>query len=168
MTKVYANCRGKAPNGEPLDGHLDGWSWHAWSGPFIAYGSTEEHAVENLLAKIPRGSLANVSDDELVSLYDELGSTAAVGERLGVGHVAVWRRLNAIGAVRPAGKITHVTDAELIAIYEKLGSLDATGGHFGVAGETVRQRLIAAGAAMNPPGRRGCGTREPCRTKAAS
>jgi hypothetical protein len=55
-TEIYTNCRGWAVNGEPFDGHLDGWSWHAWSGPFIAYGSTEERAVANLIAKMQDGS----------------------------------------------------------------------------------------------------------------
>lgn len=53
--RIYTNCRGKvrSPQGGlvSLDGHLDGWSWHAWSGSLIAYGPTEEVAVLNLRDK---------------------------------------------------------------------------------------------------------------------
>lgn len=49
--EIFANCRGFLGDGRPLDGGLDGWSWHAWSGSLIAYGSSEEHAKENLRRK---------------------------------------------------------------------------------------------------------------------
>jgi len=44
--KIYTNCRGYA-----LDGGLDGWCWQAWSGELIAYGRTEESAIEHLREK---------------------------------------------------------------------------------------------------------------------
>jgi hypothetical protein len=51
LDKVHANSRGVLPDGRPLDGHLDGWSWKAWYGPFIAYGATEEDAKRRLLKR---------------------------------------------------------------------------------------------------------------------
>lgn len=50
--QIYTNNRGATLTGVPLDGHLDGYGWHAWSGPFIAYGATERQAVDNLVAKM--------------------------------------------------------------------------------------------------------------------
>lgn len=54
--KVHVNHRGFIPEGNPLDGNFDGWSWHAWSGPYIGYGPSQERAVENLIEKMANGS----------------------------------------------------------------------------------------------------------------
>lgn len=102
----------------------------------------------------PRGSLADVTDAELIAAYGELGSTTAVGKRFGAGHLAVWRRLTKLGAVTPRDKISEVPDAELIAAYEELKSLRKVARLFDVSQETIRGRLLAAGVKMPPRGRR--------------
>lgn len=101
-----------------------------------------------------RGSLADVPDADLVGAYEELGTTAAVGKRYGVGHLAVWRRLAKLGVVTPRDKIVHVSDADMMALYRELGSLQAAASRLGVTRERVRQRLQAAGAEMAPRGGR--------------
>lgn len=57
LTEIHTNHRGFIGQGEhadeSIDGHFDGWAWHAWQGPFIAYGATEEGAIEHLREKIP-------------------------------------------------------------------------------------------------------------------
>ena len=55
--QVFTNCRGYCPalGGKPFDGGLDGFSWHAWAGPFIGYGADEQGAVRNLLIKAAEG-----------------------------------------------------------------------------------------------------------------
>lgn len=49
--EIYTNCRGYV-GGISLDGGLDGWCWQAWCGEAIAYGATEEGAIENLRTKL--------------------------------------------------------------------------------------------------------------------
>ena len=54
--EIYTNCRGYLRDGRPFDGALDGWNWQAWSGDKIAYGATEEGAVNHLRTKIDPSS----------------------------------------------------------------------------------------------------------------
>lgn len=56
--QIFTNCRGSTLDGRLLDGNLDGWCWHAWSGSTIAYGSSEIDAVNNLRAKLARREVA--------------------------------------------------------------------------------------------------------------
>jgi len=49
--RIYTNYRG-CVDGVPLDGNLDGWSWQAWSGRYIAYGASADHAILNLRVKL--------------------------------------------------------------------------------------------------------------------
>lgn len=56
---ISTNCRGCAQTADgqaPLDGGLDGWCWHAWSGSVIAYGATEATAIEHLRDKLSRSN----------------------------------------------------------------------------------------------------------------
>lgn len=101
-----------------------------------------------------RGSLAHVPGAELIAAYEELGSTAAVGDRFKVGHVTAWRRLTALGVVNRRDKISEVPTADLIAAYGETKSLRAVARLFKVSQETIRQRLLAAGVEMPPRGRR--------------
>lgn len=54
--EIHTNHRGYIAvgehRGEAIDGHFDGYAWHAWSGSHIAYGATEAQAIEHLKEKL--------------------------------------------------------------------------------------------------------------------
>lgn len=71
---IYTNCRGYASiKGEnvSIDGR-DGWPWQAWSGDLISYGSTENHAIRNLRARISEHSPSTDPDNSGGAWYADM------------------------------------------------------------------------------------------------
>ena len=94
---------------------------------------------------------------EILELYDELGSATAVGDHLGISYNAVTRHLR--GYRRMLGEqpeqqqpstpddepdFTHVTprQQEVKDLFDEMGSQSAVARHLGVSTVTVREKLI--------------------------
>mgnify|MGYP002854221908 CR=1 FL=1 len=95
------------------------------------------------------GKELEAHDGEILELYQQGMSTILVGEKLGLSHNFVYRRLRALGANRSRKEASHgapkrlvLDEDEIIRRYKAGETLVGIGEAMGVSNDTIKRRLL--------------------------